>query len=92
MKLFEVARAYEEIKEKMKAAREELDKELRVLPLNSYHQDPTTLAVYKIVKPTGTYVEFRELGYERTVIGEEKRGSLSKKEAEEQGFDLKKRE
>lgn len=42
--------------------------------------------VYQIVKPNGTFVTFRELGFIRTKRSGEERGSLSVKKAQEAGF------
>ncbi len=58
--------------------------------LNSYFQDPATGCVYKIVKPEGRFVEYKDVGYVRTKKPDEKRGDLSMKEAEEAGFTLTK--
>jgi hypothetical protein len=54
----------------------------------TFFQDPNDMVVYKITKPKGTYVEFKEITYNRTKKLDEKKGSLSKKEAQEMGFDL----
>ncbi len=44
--------------------------------------------VYKITKPTGRYVKFDEVGFVRTKRGDEKQGTLSAKEARENGFEV----
>ncbi len=45
--------------------------------------------VYKVVKPTGTFVSFRDLAYNRTKREGEDRGTLSVKEAQSAGFNVK---
>jgi hypothetical protein len=89
-KFLEVSKYYEQLKDKLDLAREELEGLLKHMPLNSYYQDPATMAVYKIVKPKGTFVQYRDVDYVRTALEGEVKGSLSKKEVEEQGFYLKK--
>lgn len=42
--------------------------------------------VYKMVKPAGTFVSYKELNYVRTKRSGEERGSLSVKEAQGSGF------
>jgi len=44
--------------------------------------------VYKIQKPKGQYVVYKEFEYVRTKRADEKKGSLSKKEAQDNGFVL----
>jgi len=82
-----LAEKYEALKDQLKQLRAELDAEAAKLGVGAYVQgnDGT---VYKIIRPQGTYVEFREIGYERTAKAGESRGSLSKKEAQEAGFAL----
>jgi len=89
-KFFETAKYYEQLKEKMDEVRASMNAEMAALGIGTYHQDPETGTVYKIVKPRGTYVEYREIGYERTAQEGEDRGTLSKKEAQGAGFTLKK--
>ncbi len=92
-KFVELARYYEELKERLNAVREELDSVMLDLNCDHYVQDPSTLAVYKIYKPQGTFVSFRNLDYKRTSLEGEKGGGstvLSKKEAQEAGFILTK--
>lgn len=71
---------------------EELEKALSdvasEIGLNSYFQSSDG-TVYKIVKPTGTFVSFRDLGYNRTKREGEERGTLSVKEAQSAGFNVK---
>lgn len=45
--------------------------------------------VYQIVKPTGTFVTFKDLGFLRTKREGERAGTLSVKKAEEAGFSVK---
>jgi hypothetical protein len=89
-RFFELAKYYEQLKEQMKKVRSELDTVMEGLGVNTYHQDPETMAVYRISVPNGTFVEFKTISYDRTKLGSEARGSLSKKEAEDNGFVLSK--
>jgi hypothetical protein len=84
----ELARKYEELKKDLSDVRKNLDEAMLQLGVGIYLQDPETLAVYKLVKPTGTFTYYKEIDYERTVLEGERRGSLSKKEAEEAGYTL----
>lgn len=92
-KFLELARYYEELKEKLSEVSEQLTVAMKDLGFDTYVQDPESHVVYKIVKPTGTFVEYKEVSFKRTLKEGEKGGGatvLAKKEAEEQGFNLKK--
>ena len=85
------ASIYEEAKENLRLASESLDAAMRALGVDKYIQDPSTGIVYKIEVPTGTFISFKSIGYKRTAKEGERGGTvLSKKEAEEHGFSLKK--
>ena len=56
--------------------------------IGNFFQDESDGVVYKIVVPTGRYVKFDTVGYVRTRRGDEKQGTLSQKEAKENGFDV----
>lgn len=86
--------AYEAEKERAKQAREALDAAIAELMANDNlaglpgpFQDVNGV-VYRLTVPSGTYVEFRRLDYQRTRKPGEKKGSLSLKEARELGFVL----
>jgi hypothetical protein len=85
-RLFELAEEIESKKKEMRKLNEELEVVLRELGEDTYHQDPVTQSVYKVVRPTGTFIEYKTIGYERTAKAGESRGTLSKSEAKEQGF------
>lgn len=86
-----LAKEYEATQEKINEIREKLNEKMEILGIDSYIQDPDTLLVYKVVKPTGTFMYYRDLDYKRTAKEGERGGTvLSKKEAEEAGFVLKK--
>jgi hypothetical protein len=92
-KFLELAKKSEKLQEELTKLNEELQIEMKTLAVGQYVQDPETLAVYKIIVPTGTFVSFKPLDYKRTNIEGEKGGGpsvLAKKEAEEAGFVLKK--
>lgn len=92
-KFLELAKKSEKLLEELKKAQTELEAEMIAVGLDKYVQDPETLAVYKIIVPSGTFVSFKQIDYKRTNIEGEKGGGpsvLAKKEAEEAGFVLKK--
>lgn len=89
-KFLELAKKYEALQDQMELVREELFSSMRELGVGTYVQDPETMAVHKITKPTGTFTYFRDVDYVRTALEGEARGSLSKKEAQEKGFTLSK--
>ena len=63
-------------------------KELEELGVGTHFQDPETKAVFEIVEPGGTFVSYKKVTYNRTKIREEKKGTLSKKRAQELGYDV----
>ena len=71
---------YEEFEIALKAVAEEVG-------VNNYFQDVEGI-VYKIVVPEYKTVKMEHIGYIRTKRQEEKRGSLSVKEAKEAGFNV----
>ena len=89
-KMFRLCKEYELLKSRIEEVRTELDSVLDNLGEDTYHQDPETMSVYKVVKPKGTFTYYRDLDYHRTAFEGEVKGSLSKKEAEQLGFYLKK--
>jgi len=56
------------------------------LGVDSYFQDDESSIVYKMIKPAGRYVHYEEWSYLRTRREGEAKGTLSIKEAKEQGF------
>lgn len=87
--LVEAAKNYEKAVEALNAAREQLNAAAADLGIDKYAQDPETRAVYKVIKPTGTFTYYRDIDYKRTAMEGEKGGVvLSKKEAQEAGFIL----
>jgi hypothetical protein len=89
-KFFELAKYAEQLQEKASEVREEMNQLMTELGVGTYVQDPETSTVYKIVKPKGTFTYYRDIEYNRTALEGERAGTLSKKEAEEAGFKLKK--
>jgi hypothetical protein len=87
-KFLEIVEKYESLKKQLKELKPELSRYLTEIGVGTYFQDPSNKVVFKVKKPTGTFVEFPEIGYDRTRKEDEKKGSLSKKEAVEQGFEL----
>ena len=72
----------------LKAIDADLEAAMQTLGVDKMLQDPDTLLVYKIVKPRGTFISFKDIGYVRTKKEGEERGELSAKEAEAAGFVL----
>ena len=90
-KFFELTKEYEVQKDKLSALRDSMEVVMKELGVDTYLQDPETALVYKIHVPQGTFVSFRTIDYKRTAKEGERGGNvLSKKEAEEMGFTVKK--
>lgn len=88
-RFFELVTEYENLKQQMKKFKTELNLVMEKLGTETYHQDPATMLVYKIEVPKGTFIDFPTIGYKRTAKPGEKGGTvLSKKEAQEQGFEV----
>lgn len=88
---FQLVKQYETLKDQLNTVGGLLDMAMNTLGVNTYHQDPETGLVYKIHEPDGTFVSYRSIGFKRTAKEGERGGAvLSKKEAEEQGFILRK--
>jgi hypothetical protein len=86
-----LARKFEEKKKELEEVSDQLSNVMEQIGVGQYVQDPITNAVYKIITPEGTYVTFRKISYKRTALEGERGGTvLSKKEAEEAGFNLNK--
>ena len=85
----EAAKKVEQLKEELDVAYQALNSSMVELGLNTYVQDSETKLVYKVVKPGGKFMKFSDIDYVRTAKEGERSGSLSKKEAEQVGFDLK---
>lgn len=87
----ELAKKMEAQQKELNATRDALTAVMTELGIDTYVQDPETLAVYKIVEPNGTFTYYRKIDYKRTALEGERGGTvLSKKEAEEAGFSVKK--
>lgn len=92
-KFIELAKKSEKLAEELRKVNEELEAEMKALPMGQMVQDPETMAVYKIYEPSGTFISFKKIDFKRTNLEGEKGGGpsvLAKKEAEEKGFVLKK--
>lgn len=71
--------------------RDRLAEVMGKLGTGTFVQDLNDLTVYKIVKPNGTFISFKDIDYIRTAKVGENRGDLSKKAAEEAGFTVLKK-
>lgn len=76
----------EELKDFYKAQSDVVEKLMEQLPLDSMFQDTETMLVYKVQKAKGHYVTYKDREIVRTKKATEKTATLSKKEAEENGF------
>lgn len=90
-KFVQLAKELEALDAQRNAKRDELEAVMKEIGYDQYAQDPVTGAVYKTIKPNGTFISFRDIDYKRTALEGERGGTvLAKKEAEEAGFVLKK--
>lgn len=87
-RFLELAERIEQINEEKLKLQEELELEMKKLGIDTFLQDPETGVVFQIVKPTGTFMYYKEIDYIRTKKEGERQGSLSMKKAEEAGFVL----
>lgn len=79
----------QEIEREQKALNEKRDRLVALMEdmgVGTYVQCQNTKTVYKVVKPNGTFMYYRDIDYVRTALEGERAGTLSKKEAEEAGF------
>lgn len=80
----------EEVKEQYKYYRDCINKIIETIPDNlSVNWQDNEGTVYQIVKPSGTFIEFKERDYVRTRKLNEKKGSLSLTAAKELGYEVK---
>lgn len=86
----ESAKALEAAKKTLEEASANVEADMLVLGFGTYVQDPDDGTVYKIVKPNGRFVHFKDIEYVRTAQEGERANTLSKKEAEGAGFILRK--
>lgn len=87
-KLIALTKELEVLKDAYKAKAKEVQALLEQFEEGAYLQDPIDKTVFKVIVPTGTFVEFRKIDYIRTRRTGEKRGELSLKEAKEAGFEV----
>ena len=85
-RFIELERKKTDVKKYFDELSEALEAVVAEIGVNSYFQDPSDGTVYKLLIPEGKFVHFERFGYHRTKRGEEKRGDLSMKEAQEAGF------
>ena len=89
-KFLELAKYSEQLKEKQEEVRAELTALMTQVGYDASLQDPETLVVYKIVKPNGTFMYYRDIDYIRTALPGKRAGTLSKEKAKELGYILTK--
>lgn len=88
-KFLELVKSFESLKDEYKAKKKELHEVAEKIGVGGHFQDPETKLVYEIIVPTGTFISFDSIGYQRTKTSDEKKGSLSMKRAEELGYTVK---
>jgi hypothetical protein len=76
----EVKRFFEELDEATKAVQAELG-------MDGHFQD-TDGTVYQIVKPEGTFIQYKDVSYIRTRREGEKKGGLSLTKARDLGYEV----
>jgi len=87
-KFLKLVKEREELKERLKANKEELTPVLEEIGLDTYLQDESGL-VYKVCVPKGTFITFDHIGYKRSRRKGESGGQyLSKSECQEAGFEV----
>jgi hypothetical protein len=87
-RFIELERKKTDIKRYFEELNEALEAVVAEVGVGTYFQDPSDGTVFKLLVPEGKFVHFERFGYHRTKRGEEKRGDLSMKEAQEAGFTL----
>ena len=85
-----LAKKFEALKDELKTVGDQMAIVMGDIGLGVMFQDDETGAVYRIREPKGTFVEYRKIGYQRTAMGDEASGDVSKKDAEAAGFVLRK--
>jgi hypothetical protein len=87
-RFLELERKKEEVKRYFDELAEATEAVVKQIGVDAYFQDPADNTVFKMVIPEGRYVHFERFSYVRTKRQDEKRGTLSMKEAKEAGFDV----
>jgi hypothetical protein len=88
-KFIELSKQYESLKESIKVRKQELVELMAEIGIGSHFQDPEDGTVFQIVKPSGTFISFDDVAYERTKRNGEVKGSMSMKRADELGYKIK---
>jgi len=87
-KLIELDNQKEAIKQYHQALKETIATVSEEIGVGGMFQDPMTSIVYEVKETEGKFVYFDKLALNRTKKDGEVKGSLSKKRAEENGFDV----
>jgi len=87
-KFIELSLQKEELISKLKEINSALDPLMLELGEGAMFQSQEGL-VYKIQKPKGQFVSFKNIEYVRTKRGDEKKGTLAKSAAKDAGFEVK---
>lgn len=87
-KFVELSKKLESLKNDVKELNSEIENLLTTIGVGKSFQDPEDGVVFEVVVPTGTFVNFKKVDYERTKRTGEARGSLSMTRAKELGFQI----
>lgn len=88
-RFLQLAKEREELKEKMKANKEEMEPLLQELGIDTFVQDSESGLVYKVCIPKGSFITYDHIGYMRNRRKGESGGHfLSKGECQDAGFDV----
>jgi hypothetical protein len=85
-KFVELSKKMENLKNELKELSSEVEAVLISIGVGKTFQDPEDGVVFEVTIPTGTYVNFKKIDYERTKRVGESRGTLSMARAKELGF------
>jgi hypothetical protein len=85
-KFINLSKKYEALKDEIKAVKVELVETMAALGVGDHFQDPSDGTVFQIVKPSGTFISYEPIGYERTKRAGEVKGTMSIKAANELGY------
>jgi hypothetical protein len=87
-RIVELTKEREALKERLKESKEELNALLTEAGVGTHFQDPSDGTVFEVIVPTGTFISFDTIGYNRTKREGERAGTLSMKKAKELGYEI----
>lgn len=84
----ELSKRFEKLKKELKELEPKLIEAMKEIGIGNHFQDSETKAVYEIIEPSGTFIAYKNISYNRTKLEGETKGTLSIKKAKELGYDL----